>query len=71
MPTKSTMPCTDDAESQRACAGDNEYVLLVMNTEIGLTGTVSITAFNEDEAVRVYERDNPACTVISVLKAGD
>jgi hypothetical protein len=69
MPSNSTGARPSRAENQQEGTAHNKYDLLVVNTEIGITGTVSITAFNEDEAVRFYERDNPACAVISILRA--
>lgn len=45
----------------------NRYDLFVMNTEVGITGIVAISARDRDDAIDQYERANPACAVISVL----
>jgi hypothetical protein len=47
------------------------YALLVVNTTAGITGTVSVEAFAEEDAVRDFERLNPFCVVICVSGTED
>ncbi|WP_170942383.1 hypothetical protein [Noviherbaspirillum denitrificans] len=48
-----------------------EHELLVMNLEAGLAGVVPVMAADREEAIRLYERANPACVVITGLAPGD
>lgn len=54
-------------ESIPADAEICEHELLVVNLDVGLAGIVPVAAANEDEAISLFERANPACVVISAL----
>ena len=61
------MPQLFVANLNQNSLNERQYDLLVVNLEIGIVGTVPVSAFSPDEAISLYERANPACAVISVL----
>lgn len=63
-----TGPSQSGVEPSSSCLNGEQYDLLVMNLEFGLTGIVSVSAPDRVEAIRLYERTNPTCAVISVMK---
>ena len=63
----STTPIQSDVEPSPGRITGDQYDLLVVNMEVGLTGIVSTSALSRDDAIGQYERENPACRVISVL----